>query len=188
MLGRKTKLFAYASLLSLWIAQSPMVKAQGEDVAIAGERETVKVERIVATNEMCSEEHGRYRLAVSNARHADELYFRFENLSASPIYVYLMRDGQTYWVDYPTVKVFYKPSEGETWRAPVMNPGTYVSDGLERISVDAGASIVFRAKVSAYLPRSAKIVKLQLRFGTSPDGMAACACVSSIPFMLPARE
>jgi hypothetical protein len=190
MLGHKTAFFSFAATLYLSLAPHGVATAQAEDIAITDERVLARAERLVDGSEICSEGSGDYRLAVSSTGSADDFYFRLDNLSGAPIFVYLLRDGETYWTDYPNVQVLFRTAESDVWRAPVMNPGEFDFTGVERISIEPGTNIVFGAPVSRYLPGGSKTVKLQLKFHTSPDDTDSSICVSSTPFrvQLPNRD
>lgn len=184
MLGHRALRFFLAAVLCATVSPIGVVMAHDEEIVIARELELRKTEHIIDTDKICPEMNDQYRLAVSSIA-AGDAYFQFDNLSGVPIFVYLMRDGESFRTDYPIVEVLFKSAEGDAWSVPMMNPGTFIQDGLERVPVGPGTSIVFKAPVSAYLSPSAKTVMLQLRFHTSPHGKASNACVSSAPFTLP---
>jgi hypothetical protein len=182
MRNAKARVCASAAILCFVHSPVGVATAQDDDVDITNERLPTKTERVVNGDEICSEQHGLYRLMVTSKRSPSDFYFQLDNRGTAPVFVDLMREGETYETDYPNAQLFFRTEERDVWKAALVSPGEFDSTGVERVSIEPGMSIVFAAPVLRYVPRGSKIVKLQLQIHTSPDNTGSEVCVSSAPF------
>lgn len=174
-------------LLAILVASATScsaVIAHDEEIVVSKSREIMSPSRAVDAADICSEGEGRYRLTLSNYE-ASNHYFQLDNFSDASLFIYLMRDGDKYWTNYPSGDVLFRTTEGGSWEAPVIGPGSFIQSGVERVSVEPKSSVVFRFPVAEFLPPSVNSVKLQVRFDTVPHGTGSGVCVSSAPFSLP---
>lgn len=181
------RFFALPFVICLGAAPGDATMTQDDEVIITGERRMSMVEpyRVAEAGDVCPETLGTHRLVVTGWRLAGDLRVRLHNLGNEPVFVYLERKDGAYRAEYPGVHVFVRRAGSDAWWTPVMSPGSFLTEGLERVSIRPGRSRAFSTSVSSHLPPDARIVKLQLRFHTRRDGRIPDVCISSALFVLP---
>jgi hypothetical protein len=182
-MNRKTVGVLYLSML----ASGCSAPGGGRPPALApaGEAQVVEPDRLVEPTELCAERKDGLRLAWRGAA-TDEPSFQLDNPGRAPVFVDMVRKGGTYRTGYPAIDVHFRFADDGPWRVAVMQPGTFVPIDLERIALEPGANLVFRVPLAASVSPRATSARLQLRYSTSPRGVAYDACVASAPFELPA--
>lgn len=156
-------------------------------ISVSKERELREPIKVIDDERGCPENSDVLQPLKTDKVAANEYRFRFHNTSKAPIFVNLKYVEGVYSADYPDIEVLFRVANGDPWNTFAMNPGSFISVGLRRISLRPGAHIDFKAPVAQYATLNAKEAKLQLRFETASRRAASSSCVSSAPFVLRSR-